>query len=347
MIYLNVGNIWTDQFLDRIIELNKQHANDDIQVGSLFGSVSGVTPTARSADRIPYLAWSFIDKYVNKAFSNLIDIRYTLNPSCIGSLQDFKELWDAKLKTDVIELHNIGITTWTVTSPLLVELLRELFPADFIEVSTIAEVSTLNQAAEWKKLGANGVNLSIMVNRNIKLLKEISIIPAFVVSLLANEACLYDCPWRRECYNLSSHNSKRDEQLFCHYPFNRCNTRRLKEPWMWLTSKMILPQWLSTYENLTDIRWFKITGRTHPYEVIVPIVEAYMNKMFTGNLLDLWPSISNLGNTVEPASKTFIDCAKLGTDFLDKVFKANCGTRICGVTCHICEKTYKEYTKID
>jgi len=271
MILLNAGNLWTDEYLDKVIELNNQHS--DIKVASLFGSISKLTPTARSADRIPYRDWAFVDRYIDRAQQNDIAIRYTLNQSCIGSIQDFKESWDAKLKDDLTELHNMGVHEWIITSPLLMQLMRNMFPDDFLEVSTIAEVSTAEEAQRWLDLGANGVNISTSINRDFLKMREIADTD-IKVSILANEACLFRCPWRRECYNLSSHDSLRSEELFGFYPFRQCNEVRLAHPEEWIKSRMVLPQWMKVYQDKLAVSWFKVAYRTHPYEVAIPMLEA-------------------------------------------------------------------------
>ncbi|GAH79741.1 unnamed protein product, partial [marine sediment metagenome] len=180
-----------------------------------------ITPTARSFDRIPYRDWLFVDDYVAKAKYNNIQVRYTLNQSCIGSIQEFRDYFSSSLKETLQKLHGIGIEEWTVTSPLLVETLRNMFPDDFIEVSTIAEVSTVEDAERWRRLGADGVNVSTSINRDFKKLKGVNDVIGLNASVLCNEACLFRCPWRRECYNLSSHDSRRSEELFGFYPFKR------------------------------------------------------------------------------------------------------------------------------
>jgi len=337
MIYLNAGNLWTDEYLDKVIELNMNH--DKTKVKSLFGSISKLTPTARSSDRIPYLEWGQIDKYVAKAKESSIAIRYTLNASCFGSIQDFKHLWDTRLKKDIEELHAIGVHEWTVTSPLLLGLLRVMFPTDFIEVSTIAEVSNAEEATRWMMLGADGVNISTGINRDFG---EISRIGSILdVSILANEACLYKCPFRRECYNLSSHDSQRSEELFGFYPFRLCNEMRILNPVEWLKSRIVLPQWLPIYQEKSSVNWFKIAYRTHPIEVALPMLEAYMNMEYHGNLCDLWPTISKLGDTPEPRETTNIPCDKL-KDFLVAWYKGDlCDKRICGTSCRYCDIAYE------
>lgn len=342
MIYLNCGNLWTHSYLDKVIELNKQHK--DVQVKSLFGSIANLTPTARSFDRIPNRDWHFIDNYVAKARLNNIDIRYTLNQSCIGPIQEFKEYFDSVLKSTLHALHGINVEQWTVTSPLLVEILKNMFPDDFIEVSTIAEVSTVEEARRWRAIGAEGVNVSTSINRDFKRLRDINDVVALNASVLCNEACLFRCPWRRECYNLSSHDSRRGEELFGFYPFRRCNEVRLLHPEEWLKSRLVLPQWLSMYAESTGIRWFKIAYRTHPEEVAIPLLEAYMNMYFGGNLCALWPTISHLGNTPEPKDTTFISCRMLDDlKFIEKWFSGDeCSSHLCGIDCRYCHTMYEK-----
>ena len=342
MISLNVGNLWSSTYLDKVIELNKQYG-DTVRVDSLFGSIAGLTPTARAADRIPYRDWNFLDHYIDKARKNNIKIRYTLNTSCLGSIQTFKHDWDSKLKADIQELHSIGVNEWTVTSALLIQLLREMFPSDFIEVSTIYEMTSPLEADHLMRLGANGVNLSTSINRRPSAIEHI-MKTGIRVSVLANEACLFGCPWRRECYNLSSHDSQRSEELFGNYPFAYCNNYRMENPVEWVKSRMVLPSWMSLYQEKFGIKCFKVAYRTHPYDVAIPILEYYMSQHDPTNLLDLWPTIAKLGGTEEPRDSCFISTAVV-KDELSALLSAgeHCGSKTCGVYgngCRVCHKLY-------
>ena len=338
MITINAGNLWEDAYLDKVIALNKEYKG--IQVTSLFGSIRDLTPTARAMDRIPYRDYNFITRYTKKAQDAGIAIRYTINTSCIGSLQDFKKDWAENLASRCMKLHDIGVREWTVTSPLLCELLVSFFPKDFIEVSTIAEVATLQEWERWFHLGARGVCLSTSINRDFEVLKNMSMSEGSV-SILANEACLYRCPWRRECYNLSSHDSTRSSALFSRYPFSRCQGIRYSSPEEWVRSRMVLPQWMKRYRELTGISNFKVAFRTHPYEVAVPILEAYMKQEYIGNLISLWPTVAPFAGMAEPSE--VISCKKLDEDkFLDYFIEHGhgCKDEVCGLSCIHCVEAY-------
>jgi len=345
MIHLNAGNLWENDYLDTVIAWNKEFA-DKIQVTSLFGSISGLTPTARSADRIPYRDWDFVEEYVDKCDTYGIAIRYTLNHSCIGSIQSFKDYWENTLKEIVIRLHNAGIREWTVTSPLILHLLRDLFPTDFLEVSTIAELATPEEARRWESLGANGANLSTSINRDFEAIHAIGEHSDILMSILANEACLFRCTFRRECYNLSSHDSWRGSQFFDSYPFKWCNELRMNNSVEWVKARMVLPQWMTQYEKITGVHNFKIAFRTHPKEVALPILRAYMEQDFHGNLLSLWPTIAHLGNTAEPQKIQYIDVDKLESHgFFEHFVKNghNCNTWSCE-SCSYCDSLAEEIT---
>jgi len=341
MIYLNAGNLWDNDYLDTVISWNKEF-EDTVQVKSLFGSVVGMTATARSADRLPQRDWKFIVDYIERAQGNDIAIRYTLNQSCIGSIQDFDKEWRSTLGENLNILHQHGINEWTVTSPLLVELLRSMFPTDFIEVSTIAEVSTPEDAERWLELGVDGVNISTSINRDFNTICTIDE-TGIDISILANEACLFRCPYRRDCYNLSSHNSSRSEELFGFYPFRRCTEVRLAEPAEWLKARLVLPQWMNIYQNELGINWFKVAFRTHPIETALPMLRHYMEQSFTGNLLELWPTISHLGDTIEPKDKHFIDVKELEkSNFLEYFLTHGslCALKACK-DCRYCDRVYQ------
>ncbi len=347
MICLNVGNLWTNQYLDKVIDLNRQHKDDNIQVKALYGSIADLTPTARSMDRLPFLEWSDIINYVQKATENDIAIRYTLNASCLGAIQDFKRDWDNRLKGCLERLHEVGVREWTVTSPLLISELHKMFPEDFIEVSTIAEVDTPADARLWRNLGARGVNIATKINRDFGAIRRIAA-TNMRVTILANEACLYRCLYRRDCYNMSSHNSLRSPHLFDQYPFRWCNNIRMWDLAEWLKACMVLPQWMKIYEEQVRVNWFKIAFRTHPYEVAVPILELYMNQYHGGNYLDLWPTIRKLGGTEEPADKQFISCKRLDEldflgYFLDRSYKCD---YLCRGPCAYCDRIALEASHV-
>lgn len=341
---LNVGCIFTDSFLTNVINLNHMHADNHIQVTTLYGSAYNMTASARSNDRVPSLTNSELEAFTKKAMHHNIDIRWTLNQSCIGSMQDFHTLWENELKFTVSRLYSMGIREFTITSPLIMTLVHDLLRCAYLEVSTIVEISSSAELSRWKRLGANAANVSIMINRDINTLIDMEKHAsdfAMTLTILANEACLWKCPYRSECYNLSSHNSSRD--CFNNYPFQRCNQIRLDNPVEWIRARLLLPQWMRTYEQVTGINNFKITGRTATEETAIPIIERYMNQNWSGNLLELWPTIQHLSDTDEPIEHDYINCSKIDEWGFLKLFTDgfSCNDLVCDIDCKVCGSVYK------
>ncbi len=345
-IKLNIGNIWERRFLNDVIALNKQYEGR-IRVASMFGSVRELTPTARSMDRLPIIGWDQVKDIVSTARENNINIRYTLNQACLGSMQDFKLLWDNNLKEAIEKLHNIGVNEWTVTSPLLMKELRTMFPSDMIEVSTIAEIVSPQDIVRFMQFGANAIDLSTSINRDFVLLNYINQeagLHDVTVELLANEACLFRCPLRRDCYNFSSHNSIRGADYFNSYPFGWCSEIRNASPVEWLKARMILPQWMRIYQNRLGIDFFKLAFRTHPYEVAIKSLKIYMSEQFDGNYTDLWPTISKLASSPDN-KELFISCKKLDeVHFLDYFLENGheCGLQSCFSDCRYCDSVLEK-----
>jgi len=355
MINLNVGNCWDWDFLNEIIRMNDEECSGaNIRTTSLYGSMPFMSASARSSDRLPsevtgnpkpLMFQENLIEYVQRAQRHNIAIRYTLNQSCIGPMQDFAEYWKSSLSKSIKFLvHEAGVMEYTVTSPLIAELMLDQHPGLWVEVSTICEVDSPEKIERWYKIGAKGVCLKLDANRNIDLLRDLKNVCEELgidIDLLANEFCLFGCPWRAECYNLSSHNSYRGP--FDSYPFSRCNNIRLEDPAEWIRARFILPQWMEFYEKNFGISTFKVTGRTHPPSVVLPIVEKYMKGVAYGNLLDLWPTVARLGNTVEPKDGTYIDIGEVDKS-RNTLLSGMCTNKECGA-CDLCARVFKQASR--
>lgn len=349
-ISLNVGNCWDWDFLDKLIGLNTTFGSEtNIKVTSLYGSLPWVSPSARSADRLPEFPYGKdrrgdLRSYIRYSQGNGMIIRYTLNQSCLGPMQEFENYWK-ELKRGIELLAEMDVHQYTITSPLLMELVKEIYKSSvYLEISTICEVDNTEKLDRWRKIGATGLCLKLDANRDPQILGSVAgycRAHNMGLDLLANEFCLFGCPWRAECYNLSSHNSIRGPYGF--YPFRRCQTVRLEDPSEWIKARFILPQWMRTYESRYGINEFKITGRTHPPEVVLPIVEKYVKGEATGNLLSLWPTISKLGRTEEPQERTYIDIYAIQdelTTVYGPLLSSACSRTVCD-GCGHCKQIYE------
>jgi collagenase-like PrtC family protease len=312
MLFLNVGNRWNLNFLERIDELNRRYSANGIRIEELYGSIPGVLPTARAKNRLPRVSIGEAAEFIRECKKRGIEISYTANASCFGAIQDFDE---QLFRFDIRNLAEIGVSRFTVFSTLFAKIILEEIPYAKLKVSTINRVWTVAEVERWLELFPKEIYAITLDHVSIKDIYLVRRIQEYCkkrgveVEVLANEFCILGCPHRQMCYSLSSHDSIRGP--FDYYPFGWCYKWRKDHPWEWIKSPVILPQELDKYSELTGVTHFKITGRTAPDEVILRITEAYMAKKWKGNLLDLWPQIHKLAGMDDLSQECYIDCSKL------------------------------------
>lgn len=345
MIRLNIGNKWNLDFLNGILKLNQKYRHDGIQVTELYGnpvtllySAKGVRPD----DRLPRIPVDTLKNYIALCKKFGIIINYTLNRSCVADMIEAPaEI--KKLQDEINYLAHLGIKRFTVYSPYYIQNLK--FPS--LEVSTIHNNTDVNYIDGLTKLpGVKKICLPIYINRDfIKLRFLVQRYAHIKFECIVNEFCvahLNTCIYRAECYNIQSHGKTTK------YPFNKCSNYRAvaKNGVGWLKAPFILPQWLEIYHTL-GIKHFKLTGRTHPTESILKVIEWYMKKEVNVSLEKLWgiglPHQSLITPAVIPTRR--IARSKFLNFFLKRT--ESCEQNLCGETCTFCHKMAKKLRRKD
>ncbi len=356
MLYLNVGNTWDFEYLEELNKLNISNSN--IKIKELYGSLdNSPIASARPKFRIPKRNNKFLKEYIEKASENNIDINYTLNTMCIGSKSDLKKN-EIKLLNYVEDLILYGVARLTIAHPLLIKIIHETFPNVPIELSTVSPIESITQLYDYIELGIDKICMNINKNRDFAFLKMINkhaIDNNIIIELLANEFCIFNCIHRNYCFLIHSHSDKNEKEIYNNYPFNECIEYRNKKPYEWLKTRFIRPEDMQRYNDETNINYFKITGRTFPTKVVLPIVTAYMNEMYEGNLLDLWCHLENIGdeNNYKSNETVYIPNHEMN-DFLDVWINKKCYNSRCDASfdcnrfchgCNYCENYYNEIIK--
>lgn len=336
----NVGCTWDRDQLWAIHDLNKEFGHK-VRVDEVYGSTRYL-PSARAMDRIPDVDPDQVEVYVEEARRLGVDIKWTLNQSCVGATQLLKDNI-MEFYTLINILHQLGIDKFIVSTPLLLEVVHEVNPAAEVEVSTISRITSLKEIDTWRKLGASGICWDVMQNRDIDMLMNACARAhqlMMYVEVIVNEFCTFMCVHRNLCYNLSSHNSGRE--AFDGYPFSRCIKERVDEPWQWLATRFIMPSWLRMYYNI-GVDKFKMTGRTHPTPEVIRVLRHYMSETDPDNVLDLWHHVNILvGDEHNPSRELFIPSKGLNNaGFINKFWSKGhmCRTNSC-YTCGYCRTVY-------
>lgn len=321
---------------------------------------------------------SEIENFVNKVHDLNLKFTWLWNGECLGYYK-FNPNEQAKARKELDWLDDMDVDYLTVSDPYLAEFVKLYSPKLKLKVSVIAEVNSLTRALKWAEIiGSDGVlTISIMLNRNLPLLKEIREQVDCDIELLTNDCCLNECPYRFFHYTECSHASQTHDLLEGYYndwATIACQNQKCFNPEQVLMCKWIQPSDLDKYIEI-GIDYFKISGRRYSTKWIFNALKAYSNKESSGNLGEIFNGYSFVSDPLILAGNQFSEFSarqeKMGTDadnqgimlsvpdfdaYLDgnklDSFIKNLpyeGTRCaenCGVTCFYCNSfTEKAYSQ--
>jgi len=357
MINLKLGCNFDFELIDRVYELNSTYVN--AQIKELYGSDRDhAILSARPNYRLPDVSLGEMEKFISKCHKIGVSFNYTMNTPYPGSKQWISREAEGIYKF-IGELENIGTETLTVANPLLAQLIREKSSTIGIEVSAVANISSVTEIKAWDDhYNISKVCTSLYKNRSFKFLETAAKLcsdSGIKITLLANEFCSTggvkdsystSCIFRQSCYLCHSANrSKTDDLLLKGYPMSQCMVSRSHDS-SWLKCQFIRPEDLSYYSEL-GITQFKITGRTGSTDYISFIASVYMREEWQGNLLMLWKPLQTIrsgSNELSHQHPAFIDNTKL-SNFLG-FWKNNksheCSNELCGKTCKYCDDYFKK-----
>jgi collagenase-like PrtC family protease len=363
MAMLNVGCNWTWELIEGLCKRTSS-THTGVNIASVYGSVIGPgrlgdNPfrTARPDERLRVVDDMEFVSMVDTLHAAGIDINYTINANCIPVPELFTR--GGQLISRAVDwLLNMSVyaDSFTVAHPLVIEAVQRHTSVP-IECSIIMDIRTLGQLHwikdHWPSVAR--VCISLDRNRDFAFLREASKMhkqdTAPDLDLLVNEFCSiggHSCSglFRQSCYMAHSHGYFMQAD---NYPMSRCTASRWKRPASWLCAPFILPQWLSFYTDL-GVRTFKISGRTHPTEYILSIVDAYLRREYRGNLLGLWAQLESIWNTAKGQEEAvsrlnipveLLDSCSPGGQFLRRFgHGSSCQSLDCGRTCTFCDRVF-------
>lgn len=298
---LDVATNMDLEILDHIKKVDKEH-----QVDSLFGKMKkDVVGGGRSSVSIPDVSMEQVIEYNRRCGEMGIRFNYLLNPLCLGN-KDVISSEHNKIVNFLGELYDGGIRWVTVCSPYLLEIIKKQFPEMKVTIGLYAFITNLQQAVQWILLGADELTMMQNYNRNFPALRILlTELKRYDVNIriIANNACLHECPFSVSHGSATSHSSAHgDESRDKYFDYNivNCYDRKINYPNNILASDWIRPEDLKYYEQLCDETGnhrlvMKIVERTKPTEFLIKVIDAYINQSYKGNLIDLFNWIGNKG----------------------------------------------------
>jgi len=159
-----------------------------------------------------------------------------------------------------------------------------------------------------------------------------SILPGICIELLANEGCIFHCPFKpaHDAHIALSNTGlvkestwMMNQTLGCHAYFNT-------HPHKFFKSPFIRPEDVDRYQGMADT--IKICGRTLGTTFLRKCIKAYATRSFKGNLLEIMDAAGFL------AQRFYIENPALGPDFFKHL--TTC-TKECK-PCRICNTLFEK-----
>jgi collagenase-like PrtC family protease len=229
-----------------------------------------------------------VEDYVKKVHAAGMKFDYLLNAPCMNNLE-FKKETSQELMDHVAWLNRIGVDGVVVSIPLIMEMVKEQFPSFEVRVSAISHVNSVHRAQLFEELGVDSITLDFNINRDFKLIKKIREAVKCKLIALANDGCLYQCPFRFYHYNIIGHASQTTNPLegfYIDYCLIRCTTKRFSNPVELIRSRWIRPEDVHMYEEL-GVDTLKVGGRRMSTKWLANTALAYHDRKYDGNLGDL------------------------------------------------------------
>ena len=220
------------------------------------------------------------------------------------------------------------LTALSDAAPAVARALVAVPSVNFRPDSAARTVSLLEYVAATRFRMPNRIVLDRALNRDSRRLAAVSgalrqVFPDIAIGLLANEGCLYACPFK------AAHDGHvalarllpvsvgpgLKERLGCLRYFR-------EEPGRILASPFLRPEDAGRLEGVVD--FFKLGGRTREPAALAEIVGAYLAGTYQGNLLWLLDTLEVL------AGRLWLDNAAFPDDFHDRVSGCARNCRTCG-----------------
>ena len=263
-----------------------------------------------------------VARAVREAHSRGVKFNYLLNTTCIGN-REFTRSGYRKIRAMLDWLSEIGVDSVTLGLPFLVQVVKCHYPQLKVNISTQADIDSLEKARYWEDLGADLLTLShVGANRNFEQIERITSHCSCRTQLIANMLCKRGCPFVTLHGNFNAHASQtwaKTNRYNLDYYFVSCLAESFCDPVQVIKSNWIRPEDLPFYEAL-GIDRFKIAERGMKTSALAFIISAYQQGRYEGNLMDLIPSTSkyvfaepqNIAHTMKELLRvSFVDVFKM------------------------------------
>ncbi|BCJ94175.1 peptidase U32 [Anaerocolumna cellulosilytica] len=282
MVSYSVPSDFCSNTLKKLNEINGLKSKGFIS--EVYGQVTEGTfiASGRMPSLLPQVTMKQLEVYLESCKKYNIKFNYTLNASCMSN----KELIHIKeLKQFISELYQMGIRSFTVTLPTLMDTIKSMYDDVEIKASAICEINSPEKASYYKEMGISRIVVEPDITRKFDILEKICKVFGDGVEIIVNNMCLKGCPYKMFHYNFESHGEQMKEHS--NYYYHKCSLQKANKAYNYIKLNWIRPEDIYRYSSI-GIKSFKIQGRNNKNgDNINKIIQYYLEESFDGNLLDL------------------------------------------------------------
>lgn len=273
---------------DLIQKINKK------EVFEIYGKLTAdFIGGGRASVLLPFVDKERVRKHVKQAHNNGLEFNYLLNSICLGN-KEHTIPGQKKIYSLLDWIESIGVDSVTVATPYLLQLIKKQCPQLKVKISVGAQTDNMWRAKYWEEQGADSITLAAYISRKFDLLAKIRKNIKCKLQLITNNSCLYNCPFSFLHQTVPAHASQADDDsrgcVIDYYSLN-CKYLRLLDTTNFIRSSWIRPEDVHFYGDI-GINSLKLIDRSASTDTICLIVDAYTNRRYNGNLIDLFPTLS-------------------------------------------------------
>ncbi len=288
-----------------------------------------------------------VRSHIKKTHQNGMEFNYLLNATCLGN-REFTTPGQKKICQLLDWIVGMEVDSVTVATPYLLQLIKKRYPQLKAYVSSFPNINTIERARYWEDLGADRINLDeFILNRDFRVLRQIRKNVSCELQLIANNGCLYNCPFTDYHSTSLSHALvlNPSSNFLLDYCALSCRYLRLTNPVNFIRANWIRPEDVHFYEDV-GIDSLKLVTNNMSTEKILLIVNTYLKKHYDGNLMDLL--LINYSDNYPHESNdipVYIDNRALD-GFIDYFMKNDCRITACH-ECGYCQELTKQAVRVD
>lgn len=273
----------------------------------VYGKLNNdVVGGGRPSMMLPKISRGVLRNHVDLCHRNGLKFNYLINALCLSN-KEFQKPQHRRILALLDMVSDLGMDGVTVASPYLCALVKKQYPHLFVSVSIYVKARTLNEVKYWHNLGADEVTLYHSVNRDFSALEGLLSFAKDngpMLRLIGNNSCLHDCPFHSNHAVAHSHASRKGDSsksFHIDYQILQCSRLKVRYPAKIISSEWIRPEDVHYYDELcakvgTDKLSLKLTERGRTTKWLLRVANAYADRSYDGNLLDILNFVNNQEN---------------------------------------------------